>query len=83
MPEKVFFIRLRSLSNLASEVQEIQAEDAHRAFLACPAAAANWGRGNGSSSVVWRVEAYSGDGIGNGKWDATPIIPQEVANAND
>jgi hypothetical protein len=81
MPDKVFFIRLRSLSNLASEVQEIKAEDGPRALLACPAAAANWGRGNGSSTVVWRVETYSGDGIGNGKWDATPIIPLEVVNA--
>jgi hypothetical protein len=78
MSDAVFFIRLRSLSNLASEVQEIKAEDGHRAFLACPAAAANWGRGNGSSAVVWRLETFSGLGIGDGQWGPPPLIPPEV-----
>jgi hypothetical protein len=69
---KAFYVRLKSLSNLASEVQEIKASDGHRAFIAGGNAAANWGKGNASESVRWWVETFSGKEIGNGKWDATP-----------
>ena len=72
-----FFIRLNSLSSLACELQEITAPDAHRAFLAGPVAAANWGKGNGSEAVRWQVETFAGQGIGIGQWNATPLIPQE------
>lgn len=65
-----FYIRLASVSNLAREVQEIKAVDSHRAFLAGPTAAANWGKGNGSDSVRWWLETFSGAGIGNGEWTA-------------
>ena len=65
-----YFVRLKSLSNLACEVQEIKAENGHVAFLAGANAAANWGRGNGSTAVRWWVEAFSGASVGNGEWAA-------------
>jgi hypothetical protein len=75
-----FFIRLNSLSSLACELQEITASDAHRARLAGPVAAANWGKGNGSEAVLWQVETFAGAGVGMGQWNATPPIPQEVSD---
>ena len=65
---KTFFIRLKSLSNLAREVQEIKAVDAHRAFLDGGRVAKNWGTANGSESVTWWVEDFSGREIGRGEW---------------
>lgn len=77
MRDPVFYIRLKSLSNLACETQELKAADRYEAFLAGCNAAANWGQGNGSDAVDWWVEDFSGASIGNGRWDATPRIPQE------
>jgi hypothetical protein len=65
---KTFYIRMKSLTNLAREVQELKAVDAHRAFLAGDVAAKNWGIANGSGSVKWWVEDFSGHPIGIGEW---------------
>ena len=65
---KTFYIRMKSLSNLARDVQELKAEDNHRAFLAGDLAAKNWGTANGSESVKWWVESFNGHPIGIGEW---------------
>ena len=71
---KTYYIRLKSLSNLACETQEIKAENGHVAFLAGSNAAANWGQGNGSTAVRWLVEDFSGASVGNGEWGAAHEI---------
>jgi hypothetical protein len=82
MPDKVFFIRMKSLSNLACEVQEIKAVDAHRAFLlAAGTVAANWGKGNGSEAVSWWLEGFSGNRIGEGRWEAKEVMTCESSAA--
>jgi len=69
---KTFYIRMKSLSKLAREVQEIKAVGSHQAFLAGTNAAANWGTGNGSEAVAWWVEDSAGMSIGRGEWNAAP-----------
>lgn len=69
---KTYYVRLKSLSNLACEVQEIKAGCQHRACEAGRIAAEDWCRGNDSEAVRWRVEDFSGSFIGGGEWTAAP-----------
>lgn len=77
---KTFYIRLKSGSNLAREVQEVKAADRYAAFLAGNASAANWGIGNGSKSVSWWVEDFSGRLIGRGDWPAPQANQQPTSD---
>ncbi len=65
---KTYYIRLKSLSNLARETQELKAVDAMAAFWGGERVAKNWGTANGSESVRWWVEDFSGRPIGQGEW---------------
>ena len=65
---RTYYIRMKSLSNLACEVQELKSVDAMAAFWGGGRVAKNWGAANGSEAVRWWVEDFSGRLIGQGEW---------------
>jgi hypothetical protein len=63
---KTYYIRLKSLSNHACEIQELKSVDAMAAVRSGKRAATHWGTSNGSEAVRWWVEDFSGRTIGQG-----------------
>lgn len=65
---KSHYISLKSLSKPACEMMEVKGVDAMAAFWKGQEIAKSWGIANGSTSVQWWVEDFSGRQIGRGEW---------------